>query len=68
MKMTKKYAQKLVGTLRGRLSVDEFAREIKATHQTVYNWERGLSIPSPVFQILLFKYAEENQIRIPKLV
>ena len=68
MKMTTKHAQELVRTLRGRLSVDEFARKIETSHQTVYNWERGLSIPSPVFQTLLMRYAEQNQIEIPKIV
>lgn len=66
MQMSTEETRSLIESLMGRKSVGEFAREIGASPQAVYNWLNGAAIPSPVFQKLLIEYGERNNIEMPR--
>ena len=67
MKLTIEESKVIVQQLKGRKSVEEFARELGIAHKTVDNWQRGLYTPSPICQRLLREYAEKNGIEFPDL-
>lgn len=40
---------------------EQFAHEIGTTHMTVFRWEKGSSVPSPIFKRELERLAKKNK-------